>query len=77
MGAMTKNCFVMGDFNLNMPYLSSKEHELKSYETARVVLGLFLNFTFVTIRGPNKLLKLKLKIEKNEKLIYGLKINAP
>ena len=31
-----------------------KEHELKLYETARVMSGLFLNFTFITMRGPNK-----------------------
>ena len=31
-----------------------KEHELESYETAGVSFGLFLNFTFVTMRGPNK-----------------------
>ena len=61
MGAMTKNCFVMGDFNLNMPYLQSKDHELKSYETARVVLGLFLNFTFVTMRGTYKTIETETK----------------
>ena len=37
-----------------------KDHELKSYETAGVFcFGLFLNFTVVIMRRPNKLLKLK------------------
>ena len=36
-----------------------KEHELESYETAGVSFGLFLNFTYVKMRGPNKQLKLK------------------
>ena len=47
---------------LNMPQLQSKEHELKSYKTARVMLGLFLNFTFVTMRGPNKTIETEKKI---------------
>ena len=38
-----------------------KEHELKSYETAGVSFGLFLNFTFVTMRGPNKTIETELK----------------
>ena len=36
-----------------------KEHELESYETAWFLFGLFLNFTLVIMRGPNKLLELK------------------
>ena len=42
-----------------------------SHETAIFIMGLFYNFTFVKMKGPNKyVLKLKLKA-------LGPRINAP
>ena len=38
----------------DMPQLQSKEQKLMSYETASVMSGLFLNYTFVYMRGPHK-----------------------
>ena len=45
-----------------------KEHELESYETAGVSFGLFLNFTFVTMRGPNKTIETENWIQIEKKL---------
>ena len=36
-----------------------KGHELTSYETSLVVVGLLFKFTTVELRGPNKTLNLK------------------
>ena len=33
-------------------------HEPRLYETLRVIVGLFLTFTIVKMRGPNKSLNL-------------------
>ena len=38
-------------------------HEPKSYETSRVIAGLFLNFIIVKIKGPKK--TFEIEIEKN------------
>ena len=39
------------------------------YKTASIITGLFYNFIFITMKGPNKLLKLKLKL--NKQFNYG------
>ena len=39
------------------------------YKTASIITGLFYNFIFIKMKGPNKLLKLKLKL--NKQFNYG------
>ena len=36
-----------------------KGHELGSYKTASVIVGLFYNFTNVKMKGPNKLFEIE------------------
>ena len=49
-----------------------KEHELESYETAGVLFGLFLNFTFVTMRGPNKTIETETEINNLGRILKNL-----
>ena len=54
---MTMNYLNAVHITKGMTITMAKEHELKSYETLGVIVGLFLKFTIVKLKGPNKQFK--------------------